>query len=46
LVAEGDFVIEAEQGKIERLIQNLLENASQYGSVREISISNSGKRTT
>lgn len=32
LIAHGDFVIEAEQGKIERLLQNLIENASQYGS--------------
>lgn len=32
LQAEGDFVIQGEQSKIERLLQNLIENASQYGA--------------
>lgn len=31
LIANGDFVIEAEHGKIGRLLQNLIENAAQYG---------------
>ena len=29
--ARGDFVISGEQHKIERVIQNLIDNASQYG---------------
>lgn len=32
LKAQGDFVIQGEQSKIERLLQNLIENASQYGA--------------
>lgn len=32
LLAQGDFVINGEQSKIERLLQNLIENASQYGA--------------
>lgn len=32
LEASGDFVILAEQTKIERVIQNLIDNASKYGS--------------